>query len=687
MGRYGEAEPLFQSALAIFEQQLGPDHPDTATSLNNLARLYKSMGRYGEALDYKNRAGKVQTKVLGQLFISSTDDQRLAYLHSIRGNLAALLSLVTEQAACLPNGSQVALQQVLHRKALGAEAGAAFQLAVLSEQYEELAPRLERFQTLNEQISALIFKPLPVDQEGLAAHTAYMQGLRGQRDDLERQICREIPEMNLQKQMEEVTVEEVAKALPERAVLVEYVRFDVLANDNSQWLPPRYAAFVLPAGQPSALALIDLDEAESIDQDIKALVQTSALVGTRAPNPSGQASRDKAELDGLGQSLYNKLIAPLTDYLPLNQQIFIAPDGELACLPFHILPGKTQPYLMQDYALRYITVGRDLLRFQATNTSFKPTPALVLADPDYDLVYNGTSTEPPIKPSGAKQPAYDDLRSGSGFTPLPGTRFEGEAIAAKLGVQPYLEAKALKSKVRQCKSPYILHIATHGYFLANLPARLPTGLSDFIGFNRLDRLSAAAIQNPSARSGLAFAGANTTLQSETLPADTDDGLLTTQDATSLNLLATQLVVASACETGLGDVLTGEGVLGLRRAFVLAGAQTLVMSLWKVSDIATALLMDRFYDNLLVRRMGRADALEDAQYYIRDLTIGQIREQWLSPAARVIASTNNLDLTTLENLCEKHPDDNFQPFESPQYWAAFICQGNPDPLPPTPTLSP
>ena len=112
-----------------------------------------------------------------------------------------------------------------------------------------------------------------------------------------------------------------------------------------------------------------------------------------------------------------------------------------------------------------------------------------------------------------------------------------------------------------------------------------------------------------------------------------------------------------------------------------------MSLWKVSDIATALLMDRFYDNLLVRRMGRADALEDAQYYIRDLTIGQIRKQWLSPAARVIASTNNLDLTILENLCAKHPDDNFQPFESPQYWAAFICQGNPAPLPPTPTLSP
>jgi CHAT domain-containing protein len=144
------------------------------------------------------------------------------------------------------------------------------------------------------------------------------------------------------------------------------------------------------------------------------------------------------------------------------------------------------------------------------------------------------------------------------------------------------------------------------------------------------------MENPMLRSGLALAGANTWLKNGDLPEEAEDGLLTAEDVTGLDLLATELVVLSACETGLGQVHVGEGVFGLRRAFVLAGAKTLVMSLWKVPDEQTRELMTDFYGRLLAGR-GRADALREAQLAMK----------------------------------EKYPD--------PFYWGAFICQGDPGPL--------
>src|SRR5262249_53556273 len=134
------------------------------------------------------------------------------------------------------------------------------------------------------------------------------------------------------------------------------------------------------------------------------------------------------------------------------------------------------------------------------------------------------------------------------------------------------------------------------------------------------RLRGPGMENPMLRSGLALAGANTFLRGASPPAEAEDGLLTAEDVAGLDLLDTELVVLSACETGLGAVHLGEGVFGLRRAFIVAGAKTLVMSLWKVPDLATAFLMDRFYDNLLTRGLDRDLALSEAQRFTRNATI-------------------------------------------------------------------
>jgi CHAT domain-containing protein len=229
------------------------------------------------------------------------------------------------------------------------------------------------------------------------------------------------------------------------------------------------------------------------------------------------------------------------------------------------------------------------------------------------------------------------------FDRLPGTRAEGERIAALLGVSSWQDRDALEGRLKQkCRSPRILHLATHGFFLQDQPHHLQGMGWEFTvldgGAEGCDRLSGPLPENPLLRSGLALAGANTWLQHDSLPEEAEDGLLTAEDVTGLDLLDTELVVLSACETGLGQVHTGEGVFGLQRAFILAGAKTLVMSLWAVPDEATDLLMEAFYQRILSGQP-RAEALRGAQQALR----AQPR------------------------------------YSNPLYWGAFVCLGDPGPL--------
>jgi CHAT domain-containing protein/tetratricopeptide (TPR) repeat protein len=739
MGRFTDAEPLLREALEIIRVQLGKNHPHYATILHNLAALYHAMGlsketellyqqtleireatlgtahpsyantlinsatlqaavdRPQEALNQMQDAAKIENKILGQIFSISSDAQRLTYLQQNYSHLEVFLSLVTQYLPNAPNAVQAAFDLLLRRKALSAEAAAMQRSAILSGRYRHLAPQLEQLRQLDNQIASLAWNVPPPEQ--LAAYETQLATLYHQRDELDRSLSREIPEMNLQKQLDTANHRAIALTLPEGTTLVEFVRFNVanfkaiLANGDSQWLPARYLAFILPAKEPEQVKMIDLGEAEAIDNLIR--VFRKSVSGDRSLDLD--SIPDEPEPIPPDVELRQKLIDPLKPYLKPQQQVFLAPDGELCCLPFGVLPTAEGGYLMEEYELCYLSVGRDLLRFAATQTLVQPTDSLVIADPDYNLSNSDLTPQPPSLqgkgeqeelPSPCRRGVGGEVRSDSAiyqqlhrnlgrgngevFKPIPATRIEGAQVAARLGVTPQMGTQALKSLVSRCQSPWILHIATHGYFLETRPETPPPQMMSS------QRLHSAAQQNPLARSGLAFAGANTLLDGGNLPPEAEDGLLTAQGASGINLAATALVVASACQTALGDVQVGEGVLGLRRAFVLAGVQTLVMSLWSVPDVATAILMERFYHNLLTEKMGRAKALEQAQFYVRDLTIAQMRPQWLTPEAITRITDRNLDIgNQLRELIQK--PENYRPYVHPRYWGAFICQGDASPL--------
>jgi len=450
------------------------------------------------------------------------------------------------------------------------------------------------------------------------------------------------------------------------------------ANGDALSFPPRYLAFILPAQAPEQLTMIDLGEAEPIDKLVKEFRQS-------VENPRGlSVAVFKKKEDILPKIALQKLIfQKIKPYL--TQELIICPDGQLNCLPFEILPTDKGGYLMGEYRCNFLNVGRDILRFKAKIPA-KVTYPLVIANPEYNLA------SPENTPSTAEneekftfKPSLRDLatsRQGQIFNSLPGTEIEGEKIAKILRVKPVTAANAVKTLVSKVlKSPYILHIATHGYFLGDITPELDTINQNFMlsSLSASERFQVGTMQNPLLRSGLAFAGVNTMLNGGKLPEEAEDGLLTALDVQSINLAGTELVVTSACETALGDIHTGETLIGLRRSFIQAGAKTVIISLWKVDDVATTILMQYFYYYLLKAKLSKAEALRKAKSSLQRLTIAKMRSQWLTEDAIKSAEKHSIGIAAhLRELSQK--SDLERPYEAPKYWAAFICLGNPAGLP-------
>jgi CHAT domain-containing protein len=318
--------------------------------------------------------------------------------------------------------------------------------------------------------------------------------------------------------------------------------------------------------------------------------------------------------------------------------LLISPEGSLNLIPFAALVDERGQYRIERYSISYLSSGRDLLRLQVARKS--QNGPLVIADPDFGKRREAQAarklkqTKGPKKQSEKESPA--SALSQFYFTALPHTAEEGEALRSMLpGATLLTKRSASKSALLRSRSPELLHIATHGFFLEDLKLNStgnPGARKSALKYSRrLKQVrpvlkNESQIDNPLLRAGLALAGANERKEG-------DNGILTALELTGLNLWGTKLVALSACDTGVGEVRSGDGVHGLRRALTLAGAETHVMSLWPVSDRWTRELMVAYYQRLM-RGEGRSEALRQAQ------------------------------LEMLKNVKRR----------SPYYWAGFILSG-------------
>jgi CHAT domain-containing protein/tetratricopeptide (TPR) repeat protein len=628
-GNLENAEAYLRRAIDIERRY---DRTELRKKLRLLALLFTQTGRPSEACALMQEANKSETHLMGQVFATGSEGRRMQYLDTLRQNYYAFLSLVANHLSREIFAIRAAFELVLQRKAVSAEAMAAQRDAILSGKYPHLAPKLKEWRNLRAQISRRTLGGFADEAE---TGWRMLGEWNTRKEALETELAREIAEIDLERQLGTAGWQDVARSLPRDATLIEFVYFGEYDFLTERWKDPRYLAFLISSGDSVEVELIDLGPAQRIND----LIADFRREVTRAPaQPSGRTQQPLGLEPSCGQQLRELVLDPLIPKLDGKTRVFLATDGDLTRLPFECLPLEGARRAIDHYDFSYLNSGRDLLRFFRPRTD-RPTEPVVVADPDFDFLDSTVSQEL----QGIEHLSRDFFASGLHFRRLEGTRVEGEAVARLLGVRPLLGKAALEQTVASKNSPLVLHIATHGFFLRDQPSRPgdfsigPLPLSSGSVPRQVSDPGREAFENPLHRSGLALAGANRTLRREGgLPPGAEDGILTAEDVTGMNLGGTELVVLSACETGLGKVMAGEGVFGLQRAFTLAGAKTLIMSLWKVPDRQTEELMVDFYRRLL-DGAPRAEALRRAQIALK----------------------------------EKYPH--------PVYWAAFICQGDPSPL--------
>jgi CHAT domain-containing protein/tetratricopeptide (TPR) repeat protein len=636
MGNYDKAEQHLQRALKIQRNLLGQKHRVVANTLSNLANTYVHTHRERDALTAMKEVADIDDYIIGQIFSISSERQRMKFLETMRYHFDQFLHIFVIYFSNSPIDICAAMELVLRRKALGAEVLGIQRDSILGDKYPELRAKLQEVNRLRRQIGQKMTSG-PGPKISFVNYNQLLTDLNAQRENLDVELARHIPEMNLEQNIRSADLQTVVNTLIEDTVLIEFVKFGS---------PAIYIAFILHAKQPNNIRMVVIGKAEQIDHMIAAF-RMSILDEINGRHSNDRhivvLSMNKLDVNNavMGSTLRAAVFDPLMSAIGSGRRLLIAPDGDLTRLPFEVLPigddERNGNRIIDDYQISYITTARDVVRF-TTLLSRSVNDPLIIADPDFDLHVSNSLLIPTTESKKQQGLHSRDLDwSKLHFDRLLGTRYEGEEISRLLKVGPWMTGKVLESRLKSYRSPDILHIATHGFFLPNQPYIYENMTNaDITLEDKTSSLSIQNLENPMLRSGLALAGVNTWLQNKPLPLEAEDGILTAEDVTAMDLSNTELVVLSACETGLGEVLTGEGVFGLRRAFVQAGSQTLVMSLWKVPDEQTKELMVDFY-NLLICGKPRAEALREAQLAMK----------------------------------EKYPD--------PYYWGAFICQGNPGPL--------
>ena len=594
-GAYDDAIVIHRRALAIREKVLPSDHPDILRSIRKLAVSYYAKGDHSHALPLLERTQEIEEIRMVRFMREAPESEKWSYMRQREKDVD--LNVSFSLAATDPKAKKLGLTDLIRYKGRILDASLPQREVIhdignlgitnRNSQRGYNDPRADWIQ----KFSAMVFRG-PSD----LSYKEY-------RARLERLALEGEFKENIRFKVGKMELEYVRTSLPNDGVLVEWVRykpFDPKAkNQNDCWGDPRYAAYVLrPTGDVVAF---DMGQAQRID----------ALVTEFRES----LYKDDTTYRVYAKSLFDSLIAPLNINPEQSKKLLLIPDGPLNLVPFAALIDKYNEPLIQQFEIIYFTSGSELARIP--RQSIGEDWPVIVANPDYGTpAADFDSLSSSLNASRSPGQASSRLL----FSQLPGAETEGRMLKAFLHLDDNNKrfitgAQATKNKLRTLRGPQILHLATHGFFL---PDEEPMSQDHNVDKVSKESRALARVQDPMLRSGLALAGANISLENVN-----DNGLLTAAEVAELKLTGTQLVVLSACDTGVGKIEQSEGVVGLRRALVLAGAETQVVSLWKVNDDASQELMEDYYRGLYKKERnqlgeweykneGRSEALRSAQ---------------------------------------------------------------------------
>ncbi len=609
LGHYAEALRMTGEARTGFTHRLGLTHPILSILRLREARLQVALEQIPQALATLHTTIENTEPILKLLLSSGTEQDKRRILAGVASQVHTAVDLHVRHAPSDAEAMNLAFTSVLRRKGRAIDAFSDSLSALQKRLTATSKTKLEQLSAARAMLSKLV---LHSPQDPPPEYAQQIAELEETIRRLEEELFTESPEIKLQSQV--VTADAVRAALPADSALVEIFAYQPddprqpKTSDDAN--KRRYVAYVQTA--KGSLHFYELGATSDIDQQIKQLRE--ALI-----------SASRLDVKALGRALYEKVLQPLRPYFGDAKHLFLSPDGALNLVPFGALVGEDGQYLIQRYNFTYLSSGRDLIRLRAQLQNRDKT--VIIANPTFGEPLSGQKQEEAQSGPVSRGRRSSALKLSTNWQQLPATSEEAKTVAELLGDAEVLSGpKATESTLKRLSGPRVLHVATHGFFL-------PSEKED-------SAKEDSARENPLLRSGLILAGAN---QRES---GLEDGVLTALEASGLDLGGTQLVVLSACETGLGQIQSGDGVYGLRRALVMAGAETQIMSLWQVDDNATRDLMIGFYRRLRQGK-GRSEALRQAQ------------------------------LKLLESSETQHPF----------YWASFIPAGDWQPMRETPAPSP
>lgn len=604
-GRCREAQPLVEQALAIFDEagaMMGVNE-QRGHVLTTSWEVEWCLGRGERALRVLPPLLAIRDIHVARLPGAGDEDVRLRRLEEERTLMDQVLTARRDGLAGELDEVGVAVVARLKGKLLDelvsgspyAGASSSPPVATLQRELAVVRERLTR---------RFLTRP---DGDELVALLAEQRRLE---DELSNEARAGVPEPSL------ALVDRMQQAVPEGATLVELVRYrpwDIAAlerRNRDRVGAASYAAYVMDRER---IAWVELGPAAPIDAAAEAL---RASIEARDPEVKARARA----LDAL-------VMQPLrAAWGELGAMMIVAPDGPLCFVPFAALVDEDGQFLVERHVITTLASGRELLRLGPVSEPAREP--WVFVDPEF----------------GAASPT-SPLPCGS-VERLPGTRVEARALQSRLGTVRLVQgAAATETALKAVRAPSLLHLAVHGQYLSSREG-CADGSDATRGVRVVRRPSSVAGEGPAdvpwnergfgmLRSALLLAGVNAGVSG------TDDGYLSALEAASLDLHGTRLVVLAACDTARGEALEGQGVMGLQRALAIAGARSVLMTLWRVRDEVAPALLDTFYRELLDYGASRGEALRTAQ------------------------------LELLQDPSLAHP----------YHWAAFVMAGDPGPLDP------
>jgi len=610
------ADSLYRKLLAAREQLLGQHHPDVANTLYSMCRLKLCQGEYRTGLSLAKPCFNIRSSNFSEVAKVLSENDALRYCNQMRASgmlyLSSFMLLDSFDSSTFTEAADI------YFTIKGTVSDEIFQRheLVVSETDSLIQWKAAQYKEIRAELANRYVKGT-----GRLDSTNYrrqLDSLSLLADQLELELAKQCADFRPPEAGGYVETSDLVSALPPKTCLVEFLRTTITAPDYRQ----SYEAYLaLVADNERLRDILVLGPADKIDSIAALYRKHMAKVAAQDHLPT---RADLEEYDSISRELYRVVWQPFEFHLSGHEMIIIAPDGALNLVSFAGLIDPHGRYLTETTTIHYLVTGRDLIRLkQMTPLS---NGLLALGDPDYDatpaerIVASAHAYHQTQRRQGQPVSVSRGIRLGCGsisditVPPLEGSRWEIDEIVKNWPVKSagpvvtLLDSDASEDNLkREATGKRVVHLATHGFHIKSECHKDEMDAELIVDTERI-------VENPLLYSGLFLAGGNLHGQGCD-SADIEDGILTAEEVSALNLRGTQLVVLSACESGLGDVQLGEGVYGLRRAFQLAGARTVVSALWPVSDKTTAEMMSQLY----------AESEKPLPKRIRDMQLAQIKK--------------------------------------------------------------